>query len=127
MVKLDKIEFIYWEGKHFFRNPYRTWEDANKAVSKEACSAPDDGAYDKLIVEVTWEDGTTFKHRFDLQHKHWGSSMALSDEIVRYNRFYAGKHKPDTIPEQTYQQILKWSLPEEHAMILDHYDLGVQL
>jgi len=78
-------------------DPGIVWVRANHTLAKWGHTAPEDGhGYDKCDVIVYWENGETFKTRFDLVRggtTHGG--MTLKQSVSQVIRLYAGQWCPE--------------------------------
>jgi hypothetical protein len=94
-----------------------------------ATTAPSDGTYDKCDVSIVFPDGQRWGLRYDLtaDGSDSGDGLTFQANLRRRLEFYAGRHRPDHIPEDEYRTLFgpearkesyrQWA--EQAASILD--------
>jgi hypothetical protein len=102
------------------------WQNATARLQRWGLTAPSDGSYHKVRVEIQWADGTTHHARIDL-HREDAPKIDLREEIRRELEFYAGRWCPPHLTDEQYRQCLTFyragSL-DRYPHLLDDYDLG---
>lgn len=105
---------------------HSTWIEADSVLRGWAGTAPESGGYDKIDFVVTYEDGQTYRGRYDL--KHWSvESPDLGKHVSRFVKYYAGLYKPPHMSQEQYQQYLSTVTPqtiEETKEFYERYDVG---
>ncbi|WNC17939.1 hypothetical protein [Brevibacillus brevis] len=124
-VSVKQITFARVEGRHIdlFKKTFSTWNDVETAINNAARTAPDTGGYDKCDFWIEWEDGNTYKGRFDMQRQHCFDRQPLADHVNVYLRFLAGEQKPSHMTAQQYEQFIS-EYQESAREFLQTYQIG---
>lgn len=82
--------------------------DADVVIHNWAASAPKPGqGYDKVDFEVRWDDGETYKGRFDMTQNHRGSPNLIGNAVQHHLLFLSGLHRPDHWERDQYDRYLE--------------------
>jgi len=102
-----------------------SFEAADAVLRRMAHTAPEDGSYHKTDVTVEFEDGESFKIRYDLTR----DDVYNADVAAHFRReigFYSGRWRPAHVTEQTHEIILS-RYPDQQrialARLYDGYEL----
>ena len=81
------------------------WSEADKVLEQWSKTAPKDcKTYDKCDFIINYEDGETYKGRYDL--KHWLCEPPnLAWHVRDFVTFHAGKRKPSWMTDKQYEYI----------------------
>jgi len=123
-VKLVKIEFIQVESPVpgvvlEGADPDTLWLRANEYIHH--CRQRVRSGYDKTDFVVTWEDGETYKGRFDMESLDKdGGDDTLRGHVFSCAAFQSGYGRPAHMTEADYQGVLTFghSTPAERTMWL---------
>jgi hypothetical protein len=101
------------------------WDEANAVLKRWSSTAPNDGSYHKCDIWVTFEDGASYRGRYEL--KHWMvESPDLVSTVHAAARFYAGVACPKHMLPDDYQAFLDGIGKErrsQYQTLLAGYDL----
>ncbi|MBW5471551.1 hypothetical protein GPJ61_27575 [Brevibacillus formosus] len=124
-VQMKQITFARVEGRHedLFKKEFDRWLDAEIEINQAALTAPDTGGYDKCDFTIEWQDGNTYKGRFDLQREHSMAQSPLKDHVMGFLRFLAGEDRPDHMTEQQYLPFIS-ERREDARRFLQTYQIG---
>lgn len=83
-----------------------SFEEADRVLREWSETAPKELGYDKCDFTITWEDGETYKGRYDL--KYWATEYPNLGKHVRdFITFHAGKQKPAWMTAEQYESFLQ--------------------
>lgn len=83
-----------------------SFEEADRVLREWSETAPKELGYDKCDFTITYEDGETYKGRYDL--KHWATEYPnLGKHVREFLTFHAGKRKPAWMTEEQYESFLQ--------------------
>jgi len=128
-IKVKSIRIYGSESSYAGDNTFDGWFDAGVHIRGIAKWAPRGGAYDKTQFKVTFEDGSVYDGRLDIQHytmPYEGSENDLAQHIHNHLSFYAGNWCPPHMTGEDYQNHLKSDGPDsikEYQDYLNTYDI----
>lgn len=99
-----------------------SYEEADRKLKRWAETAPEKGGYDKTDFEVEWEDGETYKGRYDLtyeDHKK-GKHNLLGHQIQQELLFRSGLWRPEHLTPEQYERYLENFVDREGPSREDH-------
>ncbi len=103
------------------------WSCADHILVKWSNTAPKEGGYDKCDFIVTWEDGETYKGRYDLKH-HSIEYPDLAKHVYGFLIFHAGLKKPGHMSNEEYRNYLNTepasSMIPQSQHFLQTYEIG---
>lgn len=104
------------------------WEKANKVLLDWSRTAPKDcHTYDKCDFIITYEDGETYKGRYDLKHLIC-EYPDLGQHVKDFVTFHAGQRKPAWMTDEQYQNVMKLShiqeMKPEFERFLKNYEIS---
>lgn len=122
MVRVSKVEIDVVEGRPTTR--VFLGADALRHADEFALSAkrPTLGCH-KSDAIVTWEDGSTFEFRFDIES---GEKNLFSEELFKTIAFNAGVYRPAHLTEDAYAECLSEigvSSRKNHYKLATRYQL----
>ena len=102
------------------------WSTADSTLKDWSETAPKEGGYDKTDFTIVYDDGETYKGRYDL--KHWTVEYPdLAKHVYHFVGFHAGVYKPPHLTAEEYAEILNrlWvkEIPE-FQKFLQTYEIG---
>lgn len=125
VIKLKSITLTRGEGPAEECGKPKTvfsWREADSVLRQWSETAPECNGYDKVDFTITYEDGETYKGRYDLKH-HRCETPDLAKHVRGFVSFHAGKQKPAWMTDEEYQRYVSKMKPEfEH--FLEHYEIG---
>jgi hypothetical protein len=131
MIHMTSITFKYKEGRTIWDKHFpvtvHSWDEAQKIMIPWIHDAPENGGYDKLDFRIEYEDGESYEGTIDLKREHLGVPNPVGNHVYSFAMFHAGRHLPDWMKEEAYQEILDLygiETMEEYQEFLDNYDLG---
>ena len=107
-----------------------SFEEADRVLREWSETAPKELGYDKCDFTISYEDGETYKGRYDL--KHWATEYPNLGKHVRdFVTFHAGQRKPVWMTDEQYQNAMGMShiqeMKPEFERFLKNYEIpGVQ-
>ncbi len=134
-VRLNHIDFHRVEGyaEECVPRTFYAWAPLHAHVRSAARTAPTSGGFDKCAVKVKWEDGTSFKFRFDLTNAHVLGVRPVADQMRRELMFFSGRACPAHLTDETYKTLLQGQervqpgITQWIGQIIDGgYDLGAR-
>lgn len=94
-VPVKEIEITYNEGPHSHAGrKFSTFDAVNSALYVIGSRCPEDGSYYKTDIKVTWEDGTEWEAKMDLNPR---SPWNLGMHILEHCTFFGGDAPPTGI------------------------------
>jgi len=103
------------------------WAQANAWLLKRSMALKDDMlGYLKHDFEITWEDGETYKGRYDLYPYGGKHDFEALDKHVRdFCLFYAGLKRPSHVSEDNYRVLVATASKQTaYRDFLDRYEIG---
>ncbi len=137
-VGVHKIVVQRVEGRHAppadnpeqqtFTAPH-AWAKADAFLRQQARTAPDTGGYDKCDFVVVFDDDETYRGRYDLIRRDVSSPDILSAHVLHFLRFLTGRHKPEHMSQQQYDDYIANNAKRGHTVAevdayMAKYDLG---
>lgn len=102
-IRLERAEGM---AEECVSRDFESWAAAEATIKKWARTAPADGGYDKVDVEVELEPDVGIALRFDMDRTHAAPGRHLFREVNTHVRFYAGLYRPAHISEEQYLMLL---------------------
>jgi hypothetical protein len=132
MVKVKNIKMERAEGliEECITVERKTFQDANRTLRDWAITAPKNGAYNKVDIDVVYEDGEKVSFRFDMEYKHTTEMNILQQEIKRMMVWYSGRENNPHCGKEKYGELVerykKDGSSEEAQKFLENYDISFQ-
>jgi len=105
--KIVKVIFERAEGpvKECERKEFTSLAEAQVQATRWSRTAPAPGkGYDKCDFELVFEDGNTYKGRYDLQNTGYNSDgERIFEQVVSHLSYVAGKRQPAGMSDNTWQ------------------------
>ena len=123
--KLNHIKLYRAEGHSGCLPPtatVRSAKDADAVLLAWSRTAPKDGSYHKCDVILSWDDGRTHKHRFELVHSSLGNP-SIERDVTWMLEYTAGLRRPDYCSAEQWERVMPAD-PKDAAYakhLLRHY------
>ena len=126
----DRPSLPRFAGHGVVKDPQHLWLVAQLILGELGLTAPtsEEGGYDKTDFTVTWEDGETYKGRFDLQRGGVNDDGdCLWEQVGQFLGFLAGTYRPGWMDDeqwQTFQRESSLERRESARQFLAEYQIG---
>jgi hypothetical protein len=125
-TRVRKVTIDCAEGPNFILGPKTasSFEEADRLLWKIAEHGPDLGYY-KTDFAITFEDGSVYEGRFDVERWDKGHPD-LRKHVREFVEFYAGLRKPAHLTDKQYQTIVQRAGadgPNEYKAFLANYEV----
>lgn len=91
-----------------------SFETADAVLRKWAETAPKGGGYDKVDFKITWEDGETYKGRYDLVRED-ETKADLARHMKEFCSFHGGLWCPPHMKNEVYEEFIERQENDPHA------------
>lgn len=110
-----------------FEGP-NSWQAADHWLRMRALRLPEGMlGYLKHGFTVVWEDGNSYRGRYDLEPRKFNPVEGITEHVRRFVEFSAGAKKPSHMSDKDYSSILERSgadVKKSFKELLEKYQIG---